>query len=1082
MRSRTRVAAALMLSLALGISSSPVGATDAAQSARLRPAVLDRTLAGKLLKAKPTQSFETIVSVWDRSVLRQLDRMRIGHRKMRVLPMAFAKLTSLQIGRLLGIRGVRSIYAPRTFRPMLNEGPAMIGARHVADTMGIDGTGATVAVIDTGVDALHPDLTYGEKVIANYEVLSPGIFDPGSPLVVDMPNTDDDGHGTHVSGTIAGSGAASPEGRDLRGVAPGAKLIVYSANQGLTLLETHTTAAFDDILAKREETKVRAVSNSWGGGDGFDYAPEDPTAIAQETAFKLGVLPVFAAGNGGSPGDTTIDGVNTLSQQCISPYVVCVGAVTKHHQVVTFSSVGRPSGAQDRVIAERYRVGMYRPTITAPGVNITAPAALAATADADAPYGYMSISGTSMAAPHVTGVVALMAAANPKLTPRQMIEILERTADAQPGWDAHQEGAGMVNAKRAVEAALALKAGKPLSLPPPQYDYTPPARAAKSLATFSGSAIPASWVHKQGVESHTFNVPAGVERLDITLSWPNSHENLYGFLWAPGDTPNDENPLGAPFPTQETWGLLCDGPVPVVNPCMLTERKMLVTYPEPGTWTLRVFARTLASSYEVKVDSLTYTVPSVSASVAGGRLTGTASFPIVETSPRTIEMVPGIPARNPTEKPRAVYFHGSAPVGNLDVLSGTDPGWSSEAPTGGTGKASHGVFLANQDSAGAGQLVARFSGMLERPIEGEVELVFWGSAATALSAWSVALLVPGEGDEYVVAGTADVSPIHVPGSMTRVVARVRDVRLAAGTPLTVQIGNLLAPVFSVHYDAEATPSGMVLPEVSRLLPDRVDGLETAALLAEDLRNGSVKLLWPRVSGALAYRIYQGTHPDRLAPVRTVASGPPGKQTTTETIEGTLAVGNPGTQFGAGLVNSEFFLSCSTDLATNGTDGVVIPLKEGAGDGLQTMTVKGEGIAYDIDVYFYDEDCSQLDETLASEQVDESGAIPEGAAYAIVNLWSGVNTSFTATYTVGGDKTGAVIDRLRPGVPLYFRVAALGKGGAEGVASDLVTLRPTALERAIEVSVDGVNWVTTQTVNGTGRRASFSVPASLAASS
>ncbi|MGH2726876.1 MAG: hypothetical protein ACRDKS_07845, partial [Actinomycetota bacterium] len=197
MRNPKKAAACLVAVASLAMAFVPAGARPA-PTARFHPAVLERALSATLLDAKPTKVFETIVSAWDRTALRELDRMKVRNRKLSVLPMAFAKLTPLQITRLLSIQGIRGIYGQRRLELMLNESAHLIQARETASKLGVDGTGATVAVIDTGVDALHPDLPYGDKVLHNYEVLGPGLFDPNQPLLVDDPNSDDDGHGTHV--------------------------------------------------------------------------------------------------------------------------------------------------------------------------------------------------------------------------------------------------------------------------------------------------------------------------------------------------------------------------------------------------------------------------------------------------------------------------------------------------------------------------------------------------------------------------------------------------------------------------------------------------------------------------------------------------------------------------------------------------------------------------------------------------------------------------------------------------------------------------------------------------------------------
>ena len=1085
MRGTRRIVAGFAASLMLAIAFMPAAA--APKASRFRPAVVDRALAAKLVTAKPAQFFETIVSVWDRNVLRELDRMKVKHRKLQVLPMAFTKLSPLQITRLVGTDGVRSVWSPRKFQLHLNESGRQIGARQAAEQLGVDGTGSTVAVIDTGVDGLHPDLPWHDKVLGNYEVLVPGIFDPGEPLVVDSPNTDDDSHGTHTSGTVAGSGAGSPEGKNYAGVAPGAKLIVYSANIGLSLLETHTTAAFDHIIANAPTTKVRAISNSWGGGGGADYSPDDPTAIAQETAYKHGIVPVFSAGNSGNAGDETPDGVNTLGQQCVSPYVVCVAASTKHNQITTFSSRGRPTGLQDRALALRYRLGVYRPTITAPGVDIIAPSALSAAADDQSPpWGYQSLSGTSMSCPHVTGVIALMTAANPNLTPAQIIQILESTADPEPGWDAFEEGAGMVNAFRAVQAALALKRGEKLALPTPQFDYVPPARTTKVLETFEGTTIPASFAHHQGVETHEFDVPQGVERLKIDLDWSTPAENMYMYVWAPGDEPNDEDPQAEPYPTQESWGLLCSNAV-FEGPCMLTHRESVIAYPKPGKWKLRVFARTLGLTYTVTVNALTYALPSISATSEGGMLSGTATFPAADLTPVPVAPALNTPVLNPTISPRAVYFHGSSPLGNLDVLGGTSPGWDEKIPTGDTPKTAHAVSLANDESEDAAPILAHFAGTLAKPIDGDVQVVAWagGTPSVAFFAeWTATIISEGE-----VIGTGTSSPLVLGPAPTRIVISVPHVRLAAGKPMTVQIvafgPDTHHSVF--YYDSAGTPSGLILPEVKSLSKSATGTLTIDGLLGEDLRDGSVRLSWAGSAAASAYRIYRGTDPLRQSVVQTIKNAAAkGKALPPAVFEGSITLGNPASQGGASVTENDFLLEgCTDQIATQGVDGYVIKLPEGAGDGLQTITTQGEGDLYDLDLQFWNEDCSADTGDIATESPDETGTIPKDSAWVVVNLWVGVEIPFKLTVTQAGAASGSQLKAVLAGagaqVPVYFRVAAVDRKGNEGPASDIVAFRPAVFEHVVEVSRDGKTWREVPAgLAANGRKAAFRLTASAAA--
>ena len=157
------------------------------------------------------------------------------------------------------------------------------------------GEGVTVAVVDTGIDAGHPDLDYGTKTITN---LKSNI--PGGPWY-ELENSDTSyGHGTHCAGTIAGNGDASAGAR--QGVAPDSRLIgLCVGDVAITL--TNTLQGLEWVYENSRppnSDNIRVVSNSWGGG-ASEYDPEDATTkICQKLTFENNVLVVFAMGNSGS--------------------------------------------------------------------------------------------------------------------------------------------------------------------------------------------------------------------------------------------------------------------------------------------------------------------------------------------------------------------------------------------------------------------------------------------------------------------------------------------------------------------------------------------------------------------------------------------------------------------------------------------------------------------------------------------------------------------------------------------------------------------------------------------------------------
>ena len=452
------------------------------------------------LTEHPTQGVEAVITTWRRDGLDDVASIVTGA-KLRALPMVLTdSLTLAQLQQLQATPAVRSVYPNTKYRTLMEDTTWITKARYVWSSsnpggpqgFGVTGQGVELAVIDTGIDGHHEDAdnliefceTLGAVDGVRMEVLcSPwdpatGNAGPAGPCGA-LPDTsncfgsglpasrfdsqDDDGHGSHVSGTVAGTGHASGGTLDPHstiGMSPHAKLRVYSANVGPALANHEILAAFDDLTWKKENgfNEVVAVNNSWGGGTGSNYDPEDPQSIAFKRAYDAGILPVFAAGNSGPEH-------NTLGAQCVSPWVACVAASTKPDSIVMFSSRGRPSqptdtnrdGAitsadvppdnHDRRLGQALDLGVYRPTLAAPGANINSISAnspgcreIVSMAHTGC---YEQLNGTSMASPHVTGAVGLIVQAyrqghgGDTPSPAQIIDILERSANTEklPGWD-----------------------------------------------------------------------------------------------------------------------------------------------------------------------------------------------------------------------------------------------------------------------------------------------------------------------------------------------------------------------------------------------------------------------------------------------------------------------------------------------------------------------------------------------------------------------------------------------------------------------------------------------------------------------
>jgi serine protease AprX len=359
--------------------------------------------------------------------------------------MIAVKGSKLQLLSLLTANlGAESIYYNKKLEFKLRDSRALIGAEKVWNDFGVTGKGVTVAVIDSGIDATHPDLPFGDKVVQNVKFLTgSSIFEQSETLYLEnIANTDtSSGHGTHVAGTIAGNGTAS-EGL-YKGIAPDAKLVGLGTGEAIFVV--WALEAFDYVLENQAKYGIDVISNSWGTNG--EYSEKDPINVASKKAHDAGMVVTFAAGNEG-PDD------NTLNPYSAAPWVISVAAGTKDKNLADFSSRGVKGHT------------LLHPDITAPGVDIVAAKSstgvvmntLGTTTDATyiapehLPF-YTTASGTSMATPHISGVIALMLQANDTLQPDQVLRLLQSTADTMTGYEYHEVGAGYVNAYKAVKVA-----------------------------------------------------------------------------------------------------------------------------------------------------------------------------------------------------------------------------------------------------------------------------------------------------------------------------------------------------------------------------------------------------------------------------------------------------------------------------------------------------------------------------------------------------------------------------------------------------------------------------------------------------
>jgi serine protease AprX len=375
----------------------------------------------------------------------------ITGRRIALMDAVVADFPNASLATLTTASSVKRIALDRLILGATERTGATVGATAVRQTLGYNGSGIGVAVIDSGTEAWHNDLSES------------GLGSPRVDQFVDFVNGgasayDDFGHGTHVAGIIAGNGYDSNGRRS--GIAPAARLVSLKVlDQSGRGRISDVIAAFDYVVTYKDVFNIRIVNLSVAAGV-YESYNSDLLTLAAKRAVDRGIVVVAAAGNAGknAQGRMQYGGITAPGN---APWVLTVGAS---------SHMGTIDRADDTIAAFSSRGPTAidrasKPDLVAPGVGIESLSVpnsslflsksryLLNGSVPSAYPPYLSLSGTSQATPVVAGTVALMLQANPALTPNAVKAVLQYTAQKHASYSSFSQGAGFLNTLGAVQLA-----------------------------------------------------------------------------------------------------------------------------------------------------------------------------------------------------------------------------------------------------------------------------------------------------------------------------------------------------------------------------------------------------------------------------------------------------------------------------------------------------------------------------------------------------------------------------------------------------------------------------------------------------
>ena len=405
----------------------------------------------------------------------------------------------------LNIPGVVMIELDSILTIQNGDAAVLHGVDMAWEETGYDGSGVTVAIIDTGIDGAHASLddldddnsTNDPKVIGFYDPVNNPTLTNGTEV---FPY-DDQGHGSHCAGTTAGTGAPNYEHV---GMAPQANLV------GVKVLDAGGSGSFATVMAgmkwtvdNRYQFNIRAASMSLGGPGPIEWTSSEEDSVNRyaNEMVRSGIALFIAAGNSFSSASIGTPGS--------AEDVITVGALDKDSSISVYSSQGPTEE------------GRIKPNVAYVGSNVMSVAFN--TGDQ-----YTDMSGTSMATPGAAGVAALMLQANPDLSPFDVRNIMQETAtyrecyymgdpDGIKGCPLDSTGAGALpkarqnnvyghGEVRALDAVMEAA----------EQDYSFDNSVTLAMETSSG---PDNRVHMTNGDSLEFTITEGVE----TIQWRSNH-------------------------------------------------------------------------------------------------------------------------------------------------------------------------------------------------------------------------------------------------------------------------------------------------------------------------------------------------------------------------------------------------------------------------------------------------------------------------------------------------------------------------------------------------------------------------------